>query len=831
MTTLLPFSIDARRAWIVAPCLLASFASAQRATTNEIKHPRPLPHMQDIKTPAPTLSQPQASSGPRATQQGSANLPPKHESDARPARPIDFSRVYFDAPGDGSIWAHGATYKASADGARFTYIPFFGSKAPRNFPVSFELESIAVGGQQLGLAAAGAVSRSDDRLLVDRGATTELYDLDPNGAKQEFVFETLPRTGDLALRMRVTSELEARTNENGIEFANDLGFVRYGKALALDAGGRRLEIESVWNDGAIELRVPAAFLAGARLPLTIDPVISTFTVDNSVSDESSPDIAYEASTATYSVCWERIFSATDHDIWIQSQDASGVAIGGTLDTIDFTSLWWAHPRIATNTLASQFLVVAAVGNPSSTPRTIWGREREAESPYTLGAQFQISDPAITSDQLDPDVGGDPVLAGPTYYCVVWTRVFNTTDRDVFARLVTSSSTLLGTSTIFIDNSGATVDINPSVSKSDGPAPFGLQDWNIAWQRNPTTGNSDIHAAQIHWDGVVTTPSFAVPLFSVPLTFPSPTPGLDIGGQRYYLIAFEANYGDRDIAYGILNGSSVVDLGGVNFLENDNLLFQDQVRPAAETDGSCFAVAYSEQYLTSTTDYDVWISSLYYNGASTVLAEGHSNLAFSGSYEIDAQMTSCRSGGASGSHDYGAVWMDTNFTQGDIEGGIYRCATGGPVTSFCYGDGSAGSACPCSAGIAGAGCPNSIFSSGASLFASGDASVSQDSLVLHGVSMPNATAVYFQGTTSVFGFVIDDGIMCVGGTITRLGSKLNAGNQSQYPVGSEQPISIRGAIPASAGVTRAYQCFYRNAATFCTPATSNRTNALSVTWLP
>src|SRR5262249_37235552 len=160
-----------------------------------------------------------------------------------------------------------------------------------------------------------------------------------------------------------------------------------------------------------------------------------------------------------------------------------------------------------------------------------------------------------------------------------------------------------------------------------------------------------------------------------------------------------------------------------------------------------------------------------------------------------------------------TWEDRGSTTlGDIEAATLTVPNGGPVQVLCAGDGTS-IPCPCSNGSFGNGCPNSLFAGGANLAATGHSSVSSDSLVLHGSQMPNATAVYFQGTSFTSPFVIDDGIMCTGGTIIRLGSKLNAGNASQYPSTGDASISVRGAIPSAAGETRMYQAFYRNAAAF------------------
>ncbi len=154
-------------------------------------------------------------------------------------------------------------------------------------------------------------------------------------------------------------------------------------------------------------------------------------------------------------------------------------------------------------------------------------------------------------------------------------------------------------------------------------------------------------------------------------------------------------------------------------------------------------------------------------------------------------------------------------------------------SLCAGDGS-GSACPCAnLSASGRGCPNSIFPKGALLEAFGTASLGADTLRLAGSSMPNSGALYAQGTQRQMsalgaGTPLGDGLRCVGGSIVRLGSKLNAGNASQYPGPSDPSISQRGGV-LTVG-RRVYQAWYRNAAPgFCTPATWNLTNAIGVDW--
>lgn len=154
---------------------------------------------------------------------------------------------------------------------------------------------------------------------------------------------------------------------------------------------------------------------------------------------------------------------------------------------------------------------------------------------------------------------------------------------------------------------------------------------------------------------------------------------------------------------------------------------------------------------------------------------------------------------------------------------------------CFGDGS-GAPCPCanqSPSIARGGCTNSL-GVGAQLRAVGKASASLDSFALQASGMPNSAVLYFQGTSAVNGGAgapFGDGLRCVGGSIRRLGTKFNNLGSSNYPEVGEPSISERGGIGPFGVVTRYYQGWYRNAASFCSPSTFNLTNAIEVFWIP
>lgn len=169
----------------------------------------------------------------------------------------------------------------------------------------------------------------------------------------------------------------------------------------------------------------------------------------------------------------------------------------------------------------------------------------------------------------------------------------------------------------------------------------------------------------------------------------------------------------------------------------------------------------------------------------------------------------------------------------------NCGGGGGSTGtgFCFGDGS-GNTCPCDPGQAGGpgeGCMNST-GVGGHLTASGTAQVTNDTLVMHLAGLPGATTgLLFQGTIKQNGgqgSQLADGLLCVNGTIVRLGTKVQSAGMSDWGFGvpGDTPISVHGAIPGGGG-TRYYQGWYRNAANFCTAATSNYTNGLEIIWAP
>ncbi len=71
------------------------------------------------------------------------------------------------------------------------------------------------------------------------------------------------------------------------------------------------------------------------------------------------------------------------------------------------------------------------------------------------------------------------------------------------------------------------------------------------------------------------------------------------------------------------------------------------------------------------------------------------------------------------------------------------------------------------------------------------------------------------------------LLCVTGTIRRLGTRANVSDSSQFPGPGGTPISVAGAITAPG--TRYYQIMYRDNGNFCTPSTFNTTSGMAIAW--
>ena len=608
-----------------------------------------------------------------------------------PALPELPTNVMHDVDRDGVHWALGRRWKASFDGASFTYLPRLAPTAERNWPLSLRLDRVSSGGETMPVTA-GAVVTEADRLQVARGACVERFDLRPDGVEQSWLFAELPSRGELRLQLAVATDLI------GVDLGADLawngpdGGVHYGGAVAIDARGRRCELALDLRAGRVELVVPAAFVATAELPLLVDPLAGTIGIESSTLFRGNSDLAFDYSTQEFLVVWQSQFSATDMDVFAQRLDLNQNPVGAPI-TIDFTGVSWTQPRVADNGNWDTFLVVAECSNQFNPPRWVGGRI------WSLAGgnlpQFDVERQGVggsySGSCYRPDVGGDAAENGGTWFCVVWEREYSTADHDVLMRLVGPFGALQTPSPTPIDV-GSGYESYPRIGKSNGyslTTALSGQYWPIVYQRTFSPTDEDVRGTLVDPNGqFLGAQNFPVATSSrderVPVVS-SPTEIL--GGRRRHAVAFLRTEPttSSDVLLSMFDDSgALLTTGNLQTLEGAGFAAAwPQLLPAIDSDGYRFAVAYGEIYGGSGADFDVRVSTVGYDHGANLLVvnESRAAVATSSNYESEPSLASAWSGGG-GPVQYGMTLQSfvasTNVST--VLATVYRGHSSGPLPS-------------------------------------------------------------------------------------------------------------------------------------------------------
>jgi hypothetical protein len=175
--------------------------------------------------------------------------------------------------------------------------------------------------------------------------------------------------------------------------------------------------------------------------------------------------------------------------------------------------------------------------------------------------------------------------------------------------------------------------------------------------------------------------------------------------------------------------------------------------------------------------------------------------------------------------FGQSWNDVADTHS--AGYIVEFDTGTqtpPGTAFCFGD-TTGADCPCFAfGAAGEGCANTS-GSGATLTASGSATLGNDTLQLAVAGVPGAKpGLILRGNNQV-ALPIGDGILCTSGGSQRSQVQVTVAGATTYTDFNGGPF---GAV-ANLGAPTYFQFWYRDPSNTCSGSGFNFTNGWSVTY--
>lgn len=832
------------RRLVRSACVLVAggvLASAQfPADPDELKVVPVYAPVEDRKSDWPPPSEHAATEPVRSARPAPRLEAPAKGEPRRTLRPEPFpdlaDRVILDEPGDGALWARGGySYKARFDREGLTYFPLFGHGTPGHFPLALALEEVLLGGQPLAFGRQVPYERLAAGVLYDRGSLIEHHELEAHSLAPSFHFDGLPGTGDLVLGIALRTELEVLEGPHGIELSCAFGQVAFGAALARDGAGRIVAAPTRLVAGRIEIEVPASFLGTATFPLVVAPRVEVLGSGASRGTQAGhqlfPDVAYDESTERWALPFQEVVNASDHDVFVVLRELSSGWIG--IEPIDITTDCWQRPRIANNQIADQFLVVAQVSSNCTSPYSILGRTLQASG--SLGTPFVISVGGF-GDQVHPDVGGDPVGTAPTYYCVVWERVFSASDHDIHYQLVSAGGTLLLPSTGLIDNSGGTKDRYPSISRSNGQAPFSGQNWNIAWERELSATDRDVHGAQVLWSGTITTPSFlALSGHDTPRPQASTFKHAGTTSRPYVLGVMQRKPAPQgaDFLVSSFQGASALSAlehapaGGGSFVEDTGGQF------SLDSDGT-HILALLPTILPGGTDFEIHFQYFGIAGSlPSVMADPAGPLWSApppgwvlGPSPSRLFITQSSTNGLSSSPPtFAGVFQALDAVTGlganyavmwapEIEPGLAMCVP---------------SNCPCAnSGTLGAGCLNST-GVGAQLSGGGSNSVSAGNLVLEAThALPFQPGIFFQGSAGLNawnGFPLGNGLLCCGGSTVRFQVVVpDAGGTAAT---SWNLAAAGGVLPGNA---TCYQYWYRDFATYGTCSSGfNFTNAYDVIW--
>lgn len=550
-----------------------------------------------------------------------------------------WSRVLFDRTDAHTLWAAGRDWKASFDAAGCSFHPFFGSDAPRTFPLRIELAAATVGGEPLALST-GEPRVVGTTVHVDRGALTETFETTLASVRQSFVFKTLPNRGTIAVDVRLHGAFAASGNGEGVTFVNDFGRVDYHGAVAIDGNGARLPLAIAWNGTHAHVEIPASFVARAALPLVLDPIVD---VNGSVGTgfaqlQRLPDVATLQDPDRTLIVWQRQFAANDQDCVCEVLDGSLDYVTAAETPIDFSSYNWVEPRVASNKNARNFLIVAQIDDQAGL--------------YYIGGRLVGDDGVAVPNQLviegfntfglpgnnfRPDVGGDPFPGALAYYTVVFEHQTAPGNRDVYFRQLAQNGTNLTTMPIALGSVAAN-ETFPTISESNR-----TDKWLVTWQRTIPSPpfDEDVIAAFVSWDGVVATPAFTLAGTLANERLPSPSSPAQLvsaPGRLFYAMSCEVQNGAQsDIVVRIVD-----DLGTVraNYPLSANeaggaFLARNQTLSECESDGVRFAVGYSE---SNGTDYDTFVSTLAFTPATNTVRLDETRVAISATPGVDDYWT-------------------------------------------------------------------------------------------------------------------------------------------------------------------------------------------------
>ncbi len=367
----------------------------------------------------------------------------------------------------GATWAIGRDYKAKVAPDGVTFTPALGLSAPSDRELRLQLSGVERDGTIVwshdGMTA-GELRTGESHVAIDRGVFVERWDCRTGGLEQSFVFLDRPAgSGDLVVRCALTTTLQPKTRDDGSLFFHDgaVGGVTIGAVTGIDATGRTCRGGLGVHDGALELRLPAAFVDAASYPMTLDPLLATgFLLGSATDNDDQIDAAYGNATDTTLVVWRRSYSQFNQDIYGQQIAANGT-LSGPLLVFTLSGGPDRAPKVSYVRGRSRHVVCWLEGTSMVGP---WVLKARPVNGTSLGTTITVSTGASTPNGKWIATSGDRSTIG-TDTLVVWARTINTT--TTFEDI-----TILHTSSIEVSPLGSLSASPPADLTSSMTAPTG-----------------------------------------------------------------------------------------------------------------------------------------------------------------------------------------------------------------------------------------------------------------------------------------------------------------------------------------------------------------------
>lgn len=591
---------------------------------------------------------------------------------------------------DGTHWVRGDSYKASAAADGFTFIPFLGSQASQNWPVRFDVSSATVGATALEVSKGASVAREGSRIDLDHGPVDATYRLAQDQVEQTFLIETGGLEGELVLTLDVQTELTSRNADGGLRFSGPDGGVDYGAAFVVLPDGSRTPIQSELDSGALRLTVPAALVAFLGGEVLIDPILSSWSIDDSIENHFDIDAAYDATADAFAFAYEQEFSATDTDVFVTLVDTDGALID--TQSIDFSLADVVDPEVASLNGEDVLLVVATRQFENASDEIV-GRIYDVPTLTTTTGLFVIGDTNSNSwSNARPDVGGNSSTAGGQEFCVVWERTFASNDSILprFVRVDAAGNVgALGALLLPSDPDARCGFVR--ISESTGN-PTAVNVWNICFAYvNAANTERQIRAAQLNADGTVATPTATMLDVGTSelLAELDISDALDLDGlDPTYLISYDNFLAatDEDVSLLVCRNGSLINNIDLNELEHAvTALNQDNTR--LSTTSQDFVVSYTERRGGDLVQVVSCVDLV--EGSFLAVSERRTDLApvNPGALSGGAGMASRFSGGLVSSRFVGIGWdyLDTVNNENDLAGVNFFASNGfSPAFQYCDG---------------------------------------------------------------------------------------------------------------------------------------------------